>query len=82
MDTNIYGVAGDILTDRQMDMSRLKVSLEKGKFISSHTKNDANLHTSSSITWVMKSRRVRWAGHVALIGDRRGAFMVLVRRPE
>jgi len=70
-----------MLTDRQMDMSRFKVSLERAS-LSSHTKNDANLYSSSNITWVIKSRTVRWTGNVALTGDRRGAFTVLVRRPE
>jgi len=50
--------------------------------MSSHTKNDTHLYSSSNITWVIKSRRVRWAGHVPLRGDRKGAFTVLVRRPE
>ena len=27
-------------------------------------------------------RRVRWAGHVARVGDRRGSYIVLVGRPE
>jgi len=30
----------------------------------------------------MKSRRIRWAGHVARIGERRGIKMVLVGKPE
>jgi len=29
-----------------------------------------------------KWRRMKWAGHVALIGERRGADRVLVGRPE
>jgi hypothetical protein len=31
---------------------------------------------------MIKSRKMRWVGHVARMGDRRGAFRVLVRRPE
>jgi hypothetical protein len=31
---------------------------------------------------VIKSRILRWAGHVALMGARRGAFRVLVGKPE
>jgi hypothetical protein len=27
-----------------------------------------------SIVWVIKLRRMRWAGHVARMGDRRGVF--------
>ena len=29
-----------------------------------------------------KSRRMRWAGHVARMGERRGAYRVLVGKPE
>jgi hypothetical protein len=31
---------------------------------------------------VNKSRRLRWAGHVAGMGERRGAYRVLVEKPE
>jgi hypothetical protein len=30
----------------------------------------------------MKSRRMRWAGHVARMGEGRGAYRILVWRPE
>jgi hypothetical protein len=30
----------------------------------------------------MKSRRMRWAGHVAHMGQRRGACSILVGKPE
>ena len=30
----------------------------------------------------MKSRRMRWAGHVAHTGKRRGAYRILVGKPE
>ena len=32
--------------------------------------------------WVMKSRRMRWAGHVARMGEERGVYRVLVGKPE
>jgi hypothetical protein len=32
--------------------------------------------------WVIKSRRMRWVGHVIRIVERRDAYMVLVGRPE
>jgi hypothetical protein len=35
-----------------------------------------------NIVRVTKSRRMRWAGHVARMGEGRGAYRVLVRRPE
>ena len=31
---------------------------------------------------VVKSTRIRWAGHVACMGERRGVLRVLVRKPE
>jgi hypothetical protein len=30
---------------------------------------------------MIKSRRMKWAGHVARMGDRRGAYRILVGRP-
>jgi hypothetical protein len=38
--------------------------------------------TSPNIIRVIKSRRMRWAGHVARMGEVRGAYRVLVGRPE
>jgi hypothetical protein len=35
-----------------------------------------------NIIRVIKSRRMRWAWHVARMGEGRGAYRVLVRRPE
>jgi len=37
---------------------------------------------SSPIIQVIKSRRMRWKGHVARIGERRSAYRVLVGKPE
>jgi hypothetical protein len=34
------------------------------------------------IVRVIKSRRMRWAGHVARMGEGRGIYKVLVGRPE
>ena len=31
---------------------------------------------------VIKSRRMRWAGHVARMGERRGVYRILVGKPE
>jgi len=31
---------------------------------------------------VIKSRRMRWAGHVARMGEKRGVYRVLVGKPE
>jgi hypothetical protein len=47
-----------------------------------HNKELYALYSSPSIIRVIKSRRLRWAGHVALMGERRGAYRVLVGKPE
>jgi hypothetical protein len=41
-----------------------------------------DLYSSPNIIRVIKSRRMRWAEHVARIGDRRSAYRVLVGTPE
>ena len=40
------------------------------------------LYTSPNIVWVIKSRRMRWAGHVARMGEERWVYRVLVGKPE
>jgi hypothetical protein len=40
------------------------------------------LYSSPNIVWVIKSRIMRWAGHVAHMGERRGVYRVLVGKPE
>jgi hypothetical protein len=40
------------------------------------------LYSSPSNIRVIKARRMRWAGHVARIGEVRGAYNILVGRPE
>jgi hypothetical protein len=41
-----------------------------------------DLYSSPNIFRVIKSRRMRWAGHVACMWEERGAYRVLVGRPE
>jgi hypothetical protein len=47
-----------------------------------HNKELYALCPSPNIIRVIKSRRLRRAGHVACMGERRGAYRVLVRKPE
>jgi len=47
-----------------------------------HNEELNELYYSPSIVRVIKSRRMRWAGHVAHIGEKRGVYRVLVRKPE
>ena len=41
-----------------------------------------DLHSSPNILRVTKSRRMRWAGHVARIGEERGVYRDLLGKPE
>jgi hypothetical protein len=41
-----------------------------------------NLYSSPNIVRVIKARRMRWVGHMALMGEGRGVYRVLVGRPE
>ena len=41
-----------------------------------------DLYSSPNIFWVIKSRRIKWAGHVARIGERRRAYRVWVGKHE
>jgi hypothetical protein len=41
-----------------------------------------DLYCLAKIIRVIKSRRMRWAGHVARMGERRSACRVLVGKPE
>jgi hypothetical protein len=40
------------------------------------------LYSSPNIIRVIKSRRMRWAGHVARMDEGRGAYRILMGRPE
>jgi hypothetical protein len=47
-----------------------------------HNEELNDLCSSPNIVRVIKSRRMRWAGHVARMGEERGMYRVLVGKPE
>ena len=47
-----------------------------------HNEELNDLYASPNFVWVIKSRRMRWAGHVARMGMARGVYRVLVGKPE
>ena len=47
-----------------------------------HNEELNDLYSSPNIVRVIKSRRMRWAGHVARMGKERGVYGVLVGKPE
>jgi len=47
-----------------------------------HNEELSDRYSLPNIVQVVKSRRMRWAGHVACVGERRGVHRVLVGKPE
>jgi hypothetical protein len=53
-----------------------------GEWRKLHNEELNDLYSLPNIVRVVKSRRMRWAGHVACMGEDRGVHRVLVGRPE
>ena len=53
-----------------------------GEWRKLHNEELNGLYCSPNIARVKKSRKMRWAGHVASMGERRGVYRVLVRKPD
>jgi hypothetical protein len=47
-----------------------------------HNEELHNLYSSPSIIRMIKSRRMRWIGHVARMGEKRNAYRILAGNPE
>jgi hypothetical protein len=47
-----------------------------------HNEELHNLYASPNIIQVIKSRKMRWSGHVACMGGMRNAYNILVRKPQ
>jgi len=56
--------------------------LEKGEWRRLQNEELNDLYSSPNIVRVIKSRRMRWAGHVAHMGEDRGVYRVLVGKSE
>jgi hypothetical protein len=64
---------------RILGPKRFEVREEWGEL---HNRELNDLSSSPNIVRVTKSRRMRWAGHVAPMGDRRVVYRNLVGKPE
>jgi hypothetical protein len=64
---SIFGPTGDEVT---------------GEWRKLHSEELHNLYSSPDIIRQVKSRRMRWAGHVERIGEERNVYKVLVEKPE
>jgi hypothetical protein len=47
-----------------------------------HNEELRDLYSSPSIIRLIKSRRMRWEGHVARMGEKRSTYRLLVGKPE
>jgi hypothetical protein len=55
---------------------------EDGSWRKLHNDELHSLYSSPNIVRVIKSRRMRWAEHVALMGEGRDVYRILVGRPK
>jgi hypothetical protein len=53
-----------------------------GEWRKLHNEELHDLYSSPSIIRIIKVRRMRWAGHVARMGQKRNAYRLLVGKPE
>jgi hypothetical protein len=60
----------------------LKGDQEMGGWRKLHNGELHDLYPSPTVIWIIKSRRMRWAGHVARMGKKRNVYRLLIGRPE
>jgi hypothetical protein len=53
-----------------------------GEWRKLHNEELCHLYSSPSIIRIIKSRRMRWASHVARMGEKRNAYRLFVGKPE
>jgi hypothetical protein len=53
-----------------------------GEWRKLHNDELRDLYSSPSIITIVKSKRMKWAGHVARMGEKRYAYTLLVGKPE
>jgi hypothetical protein len=53
-----------------------------GEWRKLHNEELRDLYSSPSIIKIIKARRIRWAEHIAGMGERRNVYMLLVGKPE
>jgi hypothetical protein len=78
-----YQMSDFFKTDRMNNVcrgpNRDVVTVDRRKL---HNEELHNLYSSPNIIRMFKSRRMRWAGHAARMGETRNAYRILVGKPE
>ena len=52
-----------------------------GEWSKLHNEELSDMYSPPNVVRVIKSRKMRWAGHLARIGERRGVYRILVGKP-
>jgi hypothetical protein len=74
-----------VINYKRFRISQIKVKVRDevtGEWRKLHSEELHDLYTSPNIVRVIKLIRIRWAGHVARIGQGREVYRVLVGKPE
>jgi len=79
MDPGQFIVSEDGVLEKVFGPKQDKVT---GHWKGPHNEELHDLNCSPNAIRVIKARRMRWMGHVAWMGERRGAYRVLVEKPE
>jgi hypothetical protein len=72
-------VFGNSVLRRIFEPDRDEASGERRRL---HNEELNDIYPSPNVILVFKSRRMRWAGHVALMGEKRRAYRVMVEKPD
>jgi hypothetical protein len=79
MSTNLSRVLENRVLRRIFGLKRDEVTGEKRKI---HSEELNNLYISPNIVRMIQSRRMKWAGHVARMGESRVLYRILVGKLE
>jgi hypothetical protein len=82
---NVYGVSLSFHINKYVyteDLYKVFRCFLTGDWMKLHNEELHNLYSLPNIIRMMKSRRMRWAGHVARMGETGNAYRLLVGKPE
>jgi hypothetical protein len=71
-----------VFENRVLRMFEPKIDGVTGEWRKLHNEELHDLYSSTSIIRIVKARRMRWAEHVARMGEKRNAYRLLVGKPE